>query len=479
MALRLFNSRSRSLELFVPIEAAEVSIYVCGMTPSWHPHIGHARTFLTFDVLRRHLMAKGRKATYVQNITDIDDKIIERAAAEHEPWEAIVRRYYGEYEACARRLGLLEPDVSPRATEHVPAIIAMIRGLVESGAAYETSDGVYFAVERFPAYGRLSNRQIDELRAGARIAVREEKHDWLDFALWKKQKPGEPAWPSPWGDGRPGWHIECSALAREYLGDQFDIHGGASDLIFPHHENEIAQTESLTAREPMARIWMHAGLVMVDGQKMSKSLGNFLPLTTLLDRYPAAAIRFLFLQTGYRKPTNFTEDAVEAAVKGLRGLYAELDALRLRSSNGRPALSGGSSDSAFDDFEAYLDDDLNTAGALGWLQKTMRGGLVTPTLVDRCLNVLGLPLRGADAGFDSPSREVRLDEPARRALRELTDDRPASDAALVERVLALRGAARTAKDFATSDKLRAALAAAGISIKDTKDGTDWSLDGHR
>ena len=259
MAVRVYNSRTRRLDELTPLSPPAVSIYVCGLTPNSHPHLGHARTFLTFDVLRRHLIARGYAVRFVQNLTDIDDKIIDRAKKDGVSWSDVVTRFVGEYDACARRLDLREPDVVPRATQEIPAIVDMIAGLVAKGAAYETADGVYFKVKEFARYGELSGRQVDELRAGVRFEVREQKNDSLDFALWKKAKPGEPTWESPWGPGRPGWHIECSAMSMRYLGDTIDIHGGATDLIFPHHENEIAQTESFTGKHPMAEIWMHAG----------------------------------------------------------------------------------------------------------------------------------------------------------------------------------------------------------------------------
>ncbi|HEV2908308.1 MAG TPA: cysteine--tRNA ligase, partial [Candidatus Eremiobacteraceae bacterium] len=315
MAVRLYNSRTRSLDEFKPLDPERVTVYVCGMTPSFHPHLGHARTFLTFDVLRRHLKARGLNVVYVQNVTDIDDRIIERAKTEGVPWDDVATRYLAEYEESAKRLGLTPPDFEPRATQEIPSIIEVIAGLVAKGAAYESGDGVYFGVDEgaFPRYGELSHQSIEELRAGVRMAVREDKRGRLDFALWKKAKPGEPSWPSPWGPGRPGWHVECSAMVRHYLGDQIDIHGGAADLIFPHHENEVAQSETFTGKHPMADFWVHAGLLNVEGQKMSKSLGNFIPLAQMLDRYPAAVIRYLFLQTGYRKPSNFTTESIEAA----------------------------------------------------------------------------------------------------------------------------------------------------------------------
>jgi cysteinyl-tRNA synthetase len=483
MAVRVYNSLTRRLDELVPLAPPAVTIYVCGLTPNSHPHLGHARTFITFDVLRRHLTARGYAVRFVQNVTDIDDKIIDRAQKDGIAWSDVVARFFGEYDACARRLGLLEPDVAPRATEEIPAIVEMIAGLVAKGSAYETADGVYFRVKSFAHYGELSGRHVDELRAGVRFEVREQKDDSLDFALWKKAKPGEPTWESPWGPGRPGWHIECSAMARRYLGDTIDIHGGATDLIFPHHENEVAQTESYTGKHPMAAIWMHAGLLNVDGQKMSKSLGNFVPLVELLDRQSWAAIRYFFLQTGYRKPTNFTDEALEAATKGLRGLYADLEMLRLAAAD-LPKREPGTVDAG--EYDALLDDDLNTAGAVGWLQKRLkaeRAAVVrrdgspaaAVALVERCLGVLALPPTAALAGLAEAATEVRLTDDARRSLAAVAGDGHADDRALVDTVVAMRFDARTAKDFATSDRLRDVLAEAGISLKDAKSGTEWSV----
>ena len=483
MAPRLYNTLTRSIEPFQPARPGHVTMYVCGMTPSFHPHLGHARTFLTFDILVRHLRAQGLEVTYVRNVTDIDDRIIDRAAKEGIPWDQVVSRYLGEFEECATLLGLLEPTNSPRATQEMPQIVRLIERLTEKGVAYETSDGVYFAVEKDPTYGSLSRRNLDELRAGERIAVREEKRDPLDFALWKKAKPGEPTWESPWGPGRPGWHIECSAMCQRYLGDQFDIHGGAMDLVFPHHENEVAQTETATGLRPMARFWLHAGLLNVDGQKMSKSLGNFVPMKQLLERYPAAAVRYLFLQTGYRKPSNYTTAALEGAAKGLRGLYEELDLLRQAAGDGVRAKTV----SAVEAFDAFLDDDLNTAGALGWLQTTVReakaAAIADPgsapanvAIVERCLGILGLPVSAQEAGWSAPP-SLTLDPARRDTLRALAGDGELDGIELVERVLALREEARSKKNFALSDRLRDALNAAGVKVKDRKAGGGRGVDG--
>ena len=484
MALRLFNTRTRTIEEFKPMVPGKVSMYVCGMTPSFHPHLGHARTFLTFDVFVRYLKAKGYDVNYVRNITDIDDRIIDRSLKDAIPWNEVVARYYGEFEQSAAKLGLLEPNLSPRATNEMPCIIEMIERLVALGGAYETSDGVYFSVDKDSSYGSLSRRNLDELRAGERVAVREEKQDPLDFALWKKAKPGEPTWDSPWGPGRPGWHIECSAMCKHYLGEQFDIHGGASDLVFPHHENEVAQTETATGKHPMAFYWVHAGLLNVENQKMSKSVGNFKPLTEMLEEHNPAAVRYLFLQTGYRKPSNFTPAALEAATKGLRGLYDALDALRDAAADHPTtvhcAIEAG-------EFDAFLDNDLDTAGAIGWLQTKVRESrsavaadpASTVALAERCLNVLGLPPSAQAAGFIADARAVELRPEHRVALRALAGNGEKEDGALVDHIVALRDQARARRDFATSDFLREALQNAGIVLRDTKSGTKWSLDGGR
>jgi cysteinyl-tRNA synthetase len=487
MAVRLYNTRTRQVEDFEPISPGKVSMYVCGMTPSFHPHLGHARTFITFDVLFRYLKAKGFDVTYVRNVTDIDDRIIERSSKDGVPWNEVVARYYAEFEDCARRLSMLEPSSSPRATQEMPDIIAMIRRLIDLGAAYETGDGVYFSVSDDPRYGALSRRNLDELRAGERIAVREEKRDPLDFALWKKAKPGEPTWESPWGPGRPGWHIECSAMCKRYLGDQFDIHGGATDLVFPHHENEVAQSETASGKHPMANVWVHAGLLNVDGQKMSKSLGNFKPLAAMLGQHVPAAVRYLFLQTGYRKPSNYTQAALEGASKGLRGLYAGLEALRAAAAGQQTAVHCAIEAS---DFDAFLDNDLDTAGALGWLQKKVRDeraalaqsaacAHAAVALAERCLDILGLPANAEAAGFAAQPRSAQLAVEHRAVLRALVGDGEMDDSSLIDRVVALRDQARAGKDFATSDSLRDALTNAGIALRDSKAGTQWSLDGGR
>jgi cysteinyl-tRNA synthetase len=451
-------------------------MYVCGLTPSAEAHLGHARSFLFFDVLRRYLEHIGYRVTFVRNVTDIDDRSIARARETGESWSAIIGRHFDSFTASMRRLGVREPDAEPRATEYIEPIVAMTAELVAGGFAYTTGDGVYFAVKKFPRYGALSHRNVDELLAGARIAVDEQKRDALDFALWKFAKPDEPAWESPWGAGRPGWHIECSAMSRALLGEPFDIHGGGFDLVFPHHENEIAQSESLMPAPPMANVWMHGGLLMFDGKKMSKSLGNFEPLSALLERHDPAAIRLLFLQTGYRKPMNFTEDAIAgatAALDGLRKAYAKLP----DGQGDRTVLAGFERR-----FFAALDDDMNTAGALGVLFDATRDprvrGPEAIAFFDTAQALFGV----AGAFAARPEPVLRLFDEAfvarlAAALGDAVYLNGHSPEGAIATVIEARKAARLSRDFALADRLRKALAAQRVLLTDNSDGTTtWSVE---
>ncbi len=468
MALRLYNSRTRAVEPFTPLDGDRVRIYVCGLTPSAEAHLGHARSFLFFDVLRRYLThpRNGYHVTYVQNVTDVDDRSIATAQRESTTFEAVIARYYGSFKASMRTLGVREPDLEPYATQHIDAIVDMIAALVAGGFAYATDDGVYFAVKAFPRYGALSHRNVDELLIGARIAENEHKHDPLDFALWKFAKEGEPSWPSPWGVGRPGWHIECSAMSHEMLGEPFDIHGGGTDLIFPHHENEIAQSESLLPPHThMANVWMHGAMLNFDGRKMSKSLGNFEPLADLLQRHDPLAIRLLFLQTGYRKPMNFTEDSIAAAASGLDKLRRAYDAQR----------EHGESEQVRERFFAALDDDMNTAGALGVLFESL--AFIDAAFLEEALGVLGVggiltrPLAEAPATAVDPAIVDRL----RAALGDVVVINGEGPEGAIARAIDARNAARKARDFALADRVRNALAAEGIVLTDGKDGTSWTV----
>jgi len=476
MPLRLYNTRTRTIEPFAPLRDGHVRMYVCGLTPSAEAHLGHARSFLFFDVLRRYLEHIGYRVTFVRNVTDIDDRSIARARETGESWSAIIGRHFDSFTASMRRLGVREPDAEPRATEYIEPIVEMTAELVAGGFAYTTGDGVYFAVKKFPRYGALSHRNVDELLAGARIAVDEQKRDALDFALWKFAKPDEPAWESPWGAGRPGWHIECSAMSRALLGEPFDIHGGGFDLVFPHHENEIAQSESLMPAPPMANVWMHGGLLMFDGKKMSKSLGNFEPLSALLERHDPAAIRLLFLQTGYRKPMNFTEDAIAgatAALDGLRKAYAKLP-------------DGRGDGAVLAEFErrffAALDDDMNTAGALGVLFDATRDprvrGPEAVAFFDTAQALFGIP--GAFAARPEPVLRLFDEAFVARLAAALGDAaylNGHSPEAAIATVIEARKAARASRDFALADRLRKALAAQRVLLTDNSDGTTtWSVE---
>jgi cysteinyl-tRNA synthetase len=461
MTIRLYNTRTRSVEPFMPLDPPNVRMYVCGLTPSAEAHLGHARSFLFFDVLRRYLRHLGYDVTYVQNVTDIDDRSINRAKETGEDWYAIVSAYYASFKRSMQRLGVREPDQEPYATKFIPQIIDMIAELMDKGYAYVAADGVYYRVSKFSRYGALSNRNVDELEAGARIEVDEAKEDPLDFALWKFAKPAEPKWLSPWGEGRPGWHIECSAMSHELLdprGTGFDIHGGGADLIFPHHENEVAQSEPLMAHPPMANFWMHGGLLLFDNQKMSKSLGNFEPLYELLDRHDPQAIRLLFLQTGYRKVMNFTEESIAAA-------GVALDRLKKTYR----ALSGGARTDLHTRMEAALNDDMNTAVALAELL-SYRGD--SREEFAYWLDILGLT--PGSAWLEEPQRVLPADVLDRLRGHGLAVNGATPEEA-VEHVIAVRTQARKDKNWAESDRLRDLLAQCGVALKDSKDGTTWTV----
>ena len=486
--LRLYNTRTRRVEDFVPLREGHVRIYVCGLTPSAEPHLGHARSFLFFDVFRQYLRHLGYEVKYVQNVTDIDDRSIEAAQDEGVAWNEIVERYYRSFKESMRRLGVAEPDVEPRATAYIPQILEMIDRLVQSEHAYVTEDGIYFRVSSFPEYGKLSGKHVDELIVGARIAENEKKLDPLDFALWKFEKPGEPSWPSKWGPGRPGWHIECSAMAHELLAEPFDIHGGGADLIFPHHENEIAQSESLLPSPPMANFWVHGGLLNFEQRKMSKSWGNYEPLYELLDRLEETesipAIRLLFLQSGYRKPINFSEETLESARSRLNRLRSHYAILRDANRNSQPSGDGDAKvQSAVEiglrtaaTVEAALADDVNTAVALAHVDEVLSAA----DLIARSPRA-GEVLEQIDAALDLLRLDLRapLDiEAVARRLRESLDGRVPFNGMrgeqVIEAVIDARNQARKNKDFALADQLRQALLQERIELRDSHTGTSWT-----
>jgi cysteinyl-tRNA synthetase len=458
--LKIHNSLSGEKEEFKPLRSNEVRMYVCGMTNYDYIHVGHARMLVAFDLVQRYLRSLGYKVTYVRNVTDIDDKIIERAAANGENWADLARRFtVAMHEDCAT-LGLQNPDLEPRATEFIAPIIAMIETLIDKGFAYAADNGdVMYSVRKFPNYGRLSRKKIDDLRAGSRVQVDEAKHDPLDFVMWKHAKPGEPSWPSPWGAGRPGWHIECSAMSTSLLGAYFDLHGGGEDLKFPHHENEIAQS-CAACDAPFVRTWMHNGFVRVNDEKMSKSLGNFFTVREVLKtlRDPEV-LRFFLLSSHYRGPINYSAAQLAQADETLLGLYRAL----------KDAAPQGVVDAAeLERFRAAMDDDFNTPEAFAVMQGVARnlnlakaGGNVS----DASNAAATLRALGAVLGV--------LQQVPDNYLKRSAGSKSLSDAE-VEGLLASRREARSAKNFAESDRIREILSAAGILLEDKPGGrTEW------
>jgi cysteinyl-tRNA synthetase len=477
--LKIHNSLTGSKEVFKPIRPGLVSMYVCGVTVYDHLHIGHARFLVVFDLVRRYLQYRGFQVNYVRNITDIDDKIIERAAHNGEPIGALTARFIAAMDEDCAALGCARPDHEPRATAHVPGIIALIERLLRRQLAYVAADGdVMYAVARFAGYGRLSGKRLEDLRAGARVDIDAAKRDPLDFVLWKRAKPGEPAWDSPWGAGRPGWHIECSAMSTALLGEHFDIHGGGMDLKFPHHENEIAQ--SCGAGDAFANVWMHNGFVNVDDVKMSKSLGNFFTLREVLPRlrHPEVMRAFL-LGSHYRGPINFATVQLEQADAALTRLYTAL-----RGTAAGPAVNADDASlpgatqarAARARFEAVLDDDFNTPEAFAVLQDLARAiNSARAAGQAGAAAVLAAQLRrlGAVLGV------LQLDPEAWFRLQAASFDSPphaaaGPDEAHIEQQIAARLAARKARDFAAADRIRDELAAAGVQLEDQPGGrTIW------
>ncbi|NKB50323.1 MAG: cysteine--tRNA ligase [Alphaproteobacteria bacterium] len=458
MTLQLHNTLTRTKQRFLPLDRQHVRMYVCGPTVYDDVHIGNARPLVVFDVLYRLLMHAypNAQVTYVRNITDVDDKIIDRAAESGEAIDDLTRRTTERFHAAAAAMGCLQPDVEPRATDHIPQMVAMIGALTEKGHAYEAEGEVLFSVPSMPDYGKLSGRNRDEMIAGARVEVSSHKRDPADFILWKPSDENQPGWDSPWGRGRPGWHIECSAMSEHYLGTQFDIHGGGVDLVFPHHENEIAQSLCTHPEETFAQVWMHNGYLMSEGEKMSKSLGNFYTVTDLLDEFPGEALRLALLATHYRQPLDFTKDGVREAVARLDRYYLALQAVEESDAGEHPAMGHG--DDAFGD---ALHDDLNTPAALSALD-----GLAT-----RIIN--GSPEEHAQLGGvfrQSASQLGLLGESSARWFKRGTSD---SEQAEIESLIEQRIAARSAKDFAAADRIRDDLLAQGIVLEDGPEGTTW------
>ena len=486
MTLRVHNSLTRCLETFTPITPGQVRMYVCGMTMYDLCHVGHARMMMAFDVVYRWLSASGYQVTYVRNITDIEDKIIKRAVERGITIRALTDEMIAAMRQDLAAIGTVPPTFEPRATDHVPQMLDMIGALQKNGLAYQADasdpDGeagpgergdVHFAVRKFEGYGKLSGKSLDELRAGERVAVAEGKRDPLDFVLWKAAKPSEPddaKYPSVYGDGRPGWHIECSAMARALLGDRFDIHGGGLDLQFPHHENEIAQSEGVLG-QPFVNYWLHNGFLNIDNEKMSKSLGNFFTIRDVLKRFDGETLRFFMLRTHYRSPLNFSDAHLDAARSALRRLYTALDGQPAATASDSTSDSPNDSVSTVDwtqgpaaDFKAAMDDDFNTPGALAVLfdlaSQVNRAGLSqaavqTATLLRSLAGTLGV-LQQAPQAYLQGGATVAADDGAR-----------------IQALIDARAAAKQGRNFAEADRIRDVLATEGVALKDSAQGTTW------
>jgi cysteinyl-tRNA synthetase len=463
--LEIYDSLTGQKAEFKPLRLNEVRMYVCGITVYDYIHVGHARMLTVFDLVQRYLRARGFKVTYVRNITDIDDKIIQRAADVGEDWAQLARRFTAAmHEDCAT-LGLEVPDFEPRATEYIAPIIAMTQTLIDKGYAYVAANGdVMYSVRKFPNYGALSGKKIDELRAGSRVQVDEFKLDPLDFVLWKHAKPGEPSWPSPWGAGRPGWHIECSAMSTSLLGSYFDLHGGGMDLKFPHHENEIAQS-CAACGTPFVHLWMHNGFVRIDEEKMSKSLGNFFTVRDVLKtlRDPEV-LRFFLLSSHYRGPINYSAAQLAQADETLLGLYRALKGTGVSHAPGEP----GSFQSAFADFHAAMEDDFNTPEAFAVMQgvaRELNSAKAAGELEKADAAAAALRTMGETLGLLRQDPDLYLKRGI--AAGSLSERE-------IEELLAARRKARAARNFAESDRIRALLSAAGVVLEDKPGGiTEW------
>lgn len=476
MTVKVFNTLNKRKEDFVPRQQGKVRMYVCGVTPYNHPHIGNARPFVTWDVIRRYLEHQGYDVFHVQNFTDVDDKIIKTANTEGVTWDVVANRYIASYFEVMDKLNVKRAHIYPRVSEHMSDIIDMVNTLIAKGYAYQIDGDVYYSVEKFAGYGKLSGRSLEDMKAGARVDIDERKHHPMDFALWKSAKPGEPAWDSPWGKGRPGWHIECSAMSLKYLGNGFDFHGGGSDLIFPHHENEIAQSEAFTGEAPFVNYWLHNGFITVNEEKMSKSLGNFFLVTDILEHYPPEVLRFFILATHYRSPLDFSDERLKEAGRSLERLKTAqrnieyLADVKAGDVSDASAVLKAAGEKAKADFVSAMDDDFNTALAIsvmfglakeiniyhqavstGKAEQDAAAFNLVQSVYGEMAEILGLDLVG----------------------NQTDDDQGETVGKLMELIIKLRQDARAKKDWATADSIRDELGAAGIVLEDTPQGVRW------
>ncbi len=492
MALRVYNTLTGEKEIFVPLIPGKAGMYVCGVTVYDYCHIGHARAYISFDVIYRYLKFSGYDVTYVRNYTDIDDKIIKRANQEGTDYRTIADRYIQAFDEDMARLGMEKPDIEPKATDHIGGIIAIIKSLIAKGCAYESDGDVYYAVDTFADYLKLSKRSMDEMQAGARVDVGEKKRNPMDFALWKGSKPGEPWWESPWGNGRPGWHIECSAMSMEFLGKTFDIHGGGKDLVFPHHENEIAQSEAANGCR-FVRYWLHNGFVNINAEKMSKSLGNFFTIRDVLDRFDPETLRFFILSAHYRSPIDFSDQNLDESRAGLERIYSCLAAMDAalnapEQSAELPAIENLSPtglelqervEQFPHRFVEAMDDDFNTAQAIGVLFEIVRAvnRFLAETLDPTPLE-LGLIAHsrkifsqaGAVLGLFGTRPAEWLEQVKTSRAGQINIAPEAIEALIIE-----RSEARKARDFKRGDEIRDLLLEKGIQLLDSPQGTTWKV----
>ncbi|MBP2652139.1 MAG: cysS [Firmicutes bacterium] len=485
MTIKVFNSLTNQKEEFKPIEEGKIKIYVCGVTPYNHPHLGNARPPVTWDVIDRYLEMRGYQVYHVQNFTDVDDKIIKAASVEGVSWKSIADRYIAAYFEVMDMLNVRRANLYPRVSENMAEIINIVQRLIEKGFAYLVDGDVYYAVEKFSGYGKLSGRELEDMKAGARVEVDDRKNHPMDFALWKKAKPGEPSWTSPWGEGRPGWHIECSAMSLKYLGEEFDLHGGGSDLIFPHHENEIAQSEACTGTTPFVHYWLHNGFITVNQEKMSKSLGNFFLVKDILNHYPAEAVRFFILSTHYRSPLNFSDEQLEDSVRGLGRLTSAADNLtylvQTEINKGRGPENEKLLSAAVrtkENFIAAMDDDFNTALAISamfglakeiniFYSGVMAGKFTNDdetlaqvqALYREMAEVLGLSLKS----------EMTANTIADSAIADTNQ----TVGKLLDLIVSIRQEARKNKNWAIADNIRDSLGELGYIIEDSPQGARW------
>lgn len=479
MTIKVYNTLTKQKEEFVPITPGKANIYVCGVTPYNHPHVGNARPFVTWDVIRRFLEHEGYDVTHVQNFTDVDDKIINTANKEGVQWFDICNRYIDSYFEVMDKLNVRRAHVYPRVSEHINDIIATVQCLIDNGYGYVVDGDVFYSVEKFKYYGQLSGRNLEDMLAGARVDVDDRKRNPMDFALWKSAKPGEPAWESPWGPGRPGWHIECSTMSMKYLGETFDFHGGGSDLIFPHHENEIAQSEGCTGIHPFVHYWLHNGFITVNEEKMSKSLGNFFMVIDILEHYDPETLRFFIVSTHYRSPLDFSDARLTEAQKSLarlRQAQETLGELSEMMSAGPTADSLALRDKVKELREAFMEamrDDFNTALAISHMFALAKEiNIYHKAVVDAGIKPDGKLVALLNAVLAEMCSIIGvLEKTAAPAEEEAGDSK---EAELVEMLIAMRQDARKNKNYALADELRNKLSEIGIVLQDTPQGVKWS-----